>query len=465
MCCFNLGGARSLTEHEIYVAGGARQMALDHDWLIPKVGDHLWLEKPPLLHWLVILSARIFGGFSEASARFPSAAAGVGVVIIMTMLALRWFGARAAVFTAFLQTTMVYFITYARLVEADMLLAFLVVLALFLFVRLQAIGTSIPTRSRHLALAFWAVVGLSNMAKGLGFGPVLILVPCAAFLILKRDGAAWRRLISWAGLGLGLAIALAWPVATALKSPQVRQLWEMEITKRATGGPGYDQPWWYYLTTPPWQLLPWTLALLVAAGTSLKRAWRQPESPDRFIWCWALAPLVALSLFRGKHHHYIIAPLCALTPLCAIGLLRFGTRIATACVALVVAGTMFVHAKILPDRDRSRDDRIFLKSVRGFVPPNVPLFATGGREIARHLFYVEPPPQGIWNPRHLNRFKGGPFYVISRKRDEARLTTLGRVDVIAESRQSRKEQSPADRFTLFRVEPVAPSPAIPASSP
>ncbi len=49
------------------VAGGAKQMALDHDWLFPKIGNRLWLEKPPLLHWLVVVSAKLFGGFSETA--------------------------------------------------------------------------------------------------------------------------------------------------------------------------------------------------------------------------------------------------------------------------------------------------------------------------------------------------------------------------------------------------------------
>ncbi len=342
------------------VAGGAKQMALDHDWLFPKIGNRLWLEKPPLLHWLVVVSAKLLGGFSETAVRLPSVLAGLGVVIVMTMLSLRWFGPRVAIFTALLQTTMVYFITYARLVEAEMLLAFIVVLALFVFVRLHSIGGAWPRPHRHLALLFWGLVGLSNMAKGLGFGPALILAPCVAFLILQRDRAAWRRMISWPGLALGLAIALAWPVTVVISAPEARELWRAEIVRRAVGWTGYEQPWWYYLTTVPWQLLPWTLALLFAAGPSFARAWQRPDSPDRFIWCWGIVPIVLLSLFHGKHHHYIISCLCAFSPLCALGLLRFGIRFAAASVAVAIGGIFFVHARILPASDRSRDDRDFL---------------------------------------------------------------------------------------------------------
>ena len=462
VCCFNLGGARSLTEHEIFVAAGAKQMASDHDWLLPKIGDHFWLEKPPLLHWCVVLSGAICGGFSEAAVRLPSVIAGLGIVVLMTLLSLRWFGEKIAIFTALIQTTTVYFMTYARLAEAEMLLAFLVVLALFVFVRLQGIGSDPPQSSALLAFSFWVLVGLSNNAKGLGFGPVLILAPCLAFLILKRDRLAWRRMISWSGFAIGVAIALAWPITIASRHPGAGELWYAELVKRAFGETQYNQPWWYYLTTVPWQLLPWTLVLLLAVRPSLERARRDSNSPDRFLWCWGMVPIALLSLTQSKHHHYIISCLCAFVPLCAFGLLRLGTRVAATCVLLVLAGTLFVHGRILSYYDRSRDDRDFLKSVRAFVPPNASLLATGGQEIARHIFYVDPPPHGIWDPDNLKYFCGAPFYLISRRQEQNRLTKLGRIEVISESRRTRKERTPDDRFTLFRVEPIAVStPASP----
>ena len=458
VCCFNLGEARTLTEHEIYVAGGAKQMSADRDWMFPKIGDHMWLEKPPLLHWLVVISARLLRGFSEVSVRLPSVIAGLGLVAVMTALAARWFGKRVAIFTGLLQTTMVYFITYARLAEAEMLLAFIVGVAIWAFVRLHSIGDVASKPNGRFAMLFWILIGVSNWAKGLGFGPALILVPCLVYLLWQRDGAAWRRMISWTGWILGLAIALAWPVIVSVRLPGARELWGAEIMEHAVGETGYSQPWWYYLTTAPWRLLPWTLALLIAGAPSLKRAWHEPDSPDRFIWCWVTVPILMLSSFSGKHHHYIIGCLCALTPLCAIGLLRCGTKVAVYSVGFVVLGTMFVHFRILPSYDRSRDDRDFLQSVRTFVPPNIPLAATGGQEIARHIFYVDPPPIGIWDSKSLaERFAGVPFCLVTRRKEETQLKALGQVQVLSESRHTRKEQSPLDRFTLFRIDPPGTS--------
>ncbi len=454
VCCFKLGDARALTEHEIYVAGGAKQMMLDRDWLFPKIGDQLWLEKPPLLHWLVAISATMFGGFTEATVRLPSALAGVGVVVLMTSLALHWFGTRVALVTGLVQTTAVYFITYARLAEADMVLALVVVSALFVFVRLHSIGGAWLKPSRHLAVLFWGLVGLSNLAKGPGFGPLLILTPCVGFLTWQRNRAGWRRMVSWPGFALAIALGVSWPLVAASRSPEALELWRRLIVGRALTGSGFGQPWSYYLTTWIWQLLPWTMALFLAAGGSLRRAKHQPDSPDRFLWCWAVLPIALLSFSHGKHHHYIIASLCAFSPLIALGLLRCGPRIATTCIVLAIAGCLYVHARVLPAQDPARYDRDFLRSVRSLVPPTVPLAATGGPEIARHIFYIEPPPEGVQNPADLaKRFAKIPiFYLIARRSVEPQLTRLGHLGVVAQSKYTRKEKNPADRFTLFRIE-------------
>jgi 4-amino-4-deoxy-L-arabinose transferase-like glycosyltransferase len=458
VCCFNLGGARALTDHEILVAAPAKQMTIDGDWLFPKIGSHLWLEKPPLMHGLAAISGRLFG-FSETAVRLPAVLAGVGIVVFMTSLALHWFGRRAAIVTGLVQTTAVYFLTYARLAEGEMLLAFIIVAALYVFVRLQRIGARWPEPSPHLAMLFWGLVGLSNLAKGPGFGVILILVPCVGFLFWQRRPESWRRMISWPGFILAIALGVAWQSIVAWRVPEATAIWrEMTVERGWTGG-GFGQPWWYYLGTWSWQLLPWTAALLFAARGSLVRARREPESPDRFLWCWAVLPIALLSLSRGKHHHYIISCLCAFSPLIALGLLRFGTRLTAASIALAIAGSLYVHARILPARDPSRDDRDFLRSVRGFVPAGIPLAAMSNQEIARHMFYVDPPPESVWSPADLvAQFGQVPvFYLITRRREESQLTKLGQTGVVAQSPRTRKEKSPADRFTLFRIETGAPA--------
>ncbi|NQX90442.1 MAG: glycosyltransferase family 39 protein, partial [Halioglobus sp.] len=143
--CVNLGGARVLTDHEMDIGGGARQMLTDGDWLIPRLGDRTWLEKPPSLHWLAAMSMKISGSSDEWVIRMPSVLAGIGVVLLVALLVGWWMGEKAGLVAGLVQCTSLYVVTYARLAEADMLLAFNVVGALVVFVRLQGIGLDRPS--------------------------------------------------------------------------------------------------------------------------------------------------------------------------------------------------------------------------------------------------------------------------------------------------------------------------------
>jgi 4-amino-4-deoxy-L-arabinose transferase-like glycosyltransferase len=220
----------------------------------------------------------------------------------------------------------------------------------------------------------------------------------------------------------------------------------------------FDEPWWYYLVSWMWQLLPWTGALLLAARGSWQRAVQRRRSPDRFLWCWAIVPIAVLSLSRGKHHHYILAPLCGLTPLLSLGLLRLGSRVAAAAVALTVLGMFYAHGWVVPSVDPSWDDRQFLQSVRRYVPESVPLAAIGGPEIARHIFYVEPPLIATWHAAALRDKLGRVpvFYVIARQTSVPQLQELGETVQVAQSVKTRRERSPADRYTLFEVKTRRP---------
>jgi 4-amino-4-deoxy-L-arabinose transferase-like glycosyltransferase len=322
---FNLGGARALTQHEIFVAGPAKQMMQQQDWLLPRIGDQLWLEKPPLPHWLAAVSSWIAGGFSEASVRLPSALAGVGVVLLVAGLMAKLFGTTIGWLSGIVQACSMYMLAYARLAEADMLLLLMTMTAIVVFIHLQHLPEECTPRRRRLWLwSFWALIGLTNLAKGMLFGAGLTLITCIGWLIVSRDWRNLRQLWSPVGFILAAGIALAWPVGVFLEEPAALELWTAHLFGRAAGNIGYTKPFWYYLTTWPTQLLPWTPLLFMGAGASLRRAGRDGKSPDRFIWWWAGCQLCLLSLSGGKHHHYLIYALPAMSPVIAMGLLRSG---------------------------------------------------------------------------------------------------------------------------------------------
>jgi hypothetical protein len=76
---------------------------------------------------------------------------------------------------------------------------------------------------------------------------------------------------------------------------------------------------WYYLFQQPWSMFPWTLATLVGLVGSARSVFRGDAPSVRFLWCWALLPVIFFSLFKGKHHHYMLSCLAPTAALAALG--------------------------------------------------------------------------------------------------------------------------------------------------
>jgi len=360
----NLGGFGSLTEHEIVVGGIARQMAEEGSWGRLMIGDRNWLEKPPLPHWLAALSVSLFGvggGWpgSEWSVRLPSLLQGLGVVAITAVLGARWFGAAVGLAAGLLLTCSYSFFHYARLAENDMVLCLLVVGALACLAR--ALEATPGSRGfRRWRLGFWILLGAANLSKGPFFGDLLVGAALAAWWLWQRDWRLPLRLLSPAGLVLALLLALAWPlwVWSQGELPVLLDWWFSEMGGRFDQGYYQEaKPPWYYLASLPWQLLPWSPLLLLAWPLAWRRQRAAPRpafAADRFLLCWAFAPLLLLSLAPHRHHHYALATLPAQALLAAAALPALGRWLAARAglarrllPALLLAGAAALAAALV----------------------------------------------------------------------------------------------------------------------
>ena len=104
-------------------AQAAREMIQRGDYLAPHVNAQPYMEKPPLLFWLMALCSAPFGDVNEFGARMPSVAAGVATVGLTYLLALRVLkDTRLALWAAIILMTNLRFWWQARFGQIDMLL-------------------------------------------------------------------------------------------------------------------------------------------------------------------------------------------------------------------------------------------------------------------------------------------------------------------------------------------------------
>jgi 4-amino-4-deoxy-L-arabinose transferase-like glycosyltransferase len=493
-----LGSAGRLTYHEAFVAQGAREMIASGDLLTPTVGGRPWLEKPPLAIWLVALTGRAAGGVGEAEARAPSAVAATFLVLGVAVLAARRFGASVGVLAGLVQATTAWTVMRGRLAEADMLLACLVTWTLVAFDRLR-IGTSdaIPSLTETKTdqdvphawrWAFFAALGLTSLAKGVGFGAALVLAIVAVVTIWDRDRQALRRLWFWKGWVLAGVLALAWPVLAALRHPSALGLWALHVTDRLAAKPAHfaGQTWWQYAPSVLTMVLPWTPLAAIGAWRSLPRVLARGSrgGGDRLLWAWTAAPLALLALATVKHSHYAIHALPPCSIWAAQGLLRLGERLQSARgwtsgrvrhAAWAAFGTLGLayalgFTILGPWIDRRGVEWTFYEEAARQLRPGEPVallyhvpdwdrfpyetpFGPVPHDWAVRLFYLKHPAPCRFGIDELAKAMvagSSTFAVIGREGDRADLSKLGRVETLARGPDVRPDRA----YRLYRVTPA-----------
>lgn len=216
----------------------ARNMLQSGDWVIAHLDGVPYLEKSPLIYWLMALSYKVFG-VHDWAARIPVALAAI-LLVWMTSWYGRWaFGERAGHYAGVVLATCVGLFLFTRIQIPDVMLTCTVCLGFWAFQR--ATDREEP-RSRLWAVILAASLGVGLLLKGF----IAVVVPVGGVLVYlaltKRlfDREIWRRLHVFSGLLVILAIAAPWHVLATLRMPPY-----FDLTMHS--GPGaYHGFFWFY---------------------------------------------------------------------------------------------------------------------------------------------------------------------------------------------------------------------------
>src|SRR5436190_1685402 len=148
-----------------------KEMLTHNSWVVPTLQGEPYLDKPPLMYWLVALSYRLFG-VTPAAARLVPALCVHLTILAVYLIGRRSLGERAAFWAALLLAVAPGFVCVARLLLLDGLLTLCVTLSVLCGYEAVRTGT--------FRRGWWVT---SAVASGLGFltkGPiseVLLFVP------------------------------------------------------------------------------------------------------------------------------------------------------------------------------------------------------------------------------------------------------------------------------------------------
>jgi 4-amino-4-deoxy-L-arabinose transferase-like glycosyltransferase len=198
--------------HEGHFAMVGREMIWRNDWITPHLNGSPYLNKPPLLYWLIATSTKIFGA-NEFSARLPVALTGwLGIIVAWKWTRQLWGINSSRICALMLSVTLGWFI-FTHQILIDVVLGTLLLCSNYFLWRLLVKPRSlINWWGAYLSLA------LCVLTKGL-IGIVFPLIGCLALTTVRRDWKIIRRIKLFRGLLLVLILVLPWFLAVEHNNP------------------------------------------------------------------------------------------------------------------------------------------------------------------------------------------------------------------------------------------------------
>ena len=298
----------------------ARNMLTTGDWVIARLDGVPYLEKSPLIYWLIAISYRVFG-VHDWVARIPVALAAI-LLAWVTWRYGRWaFGRVAGFYAGLVVATCVGLFLFTRIQIPDVMLTVSVCVAFWSSQR--ALDDQEP-RPRLWAALLAASLGVGLLLKGL----IAVVVPIGGvvlYLALTRQifsASVWKRLHLFTGLLIVLTIAGPWHVLATLRMPPY-----FNFTLHSGPGEYHGFFWFYFInehvlrflnlryprdynTVPPlafWllQLLwlfPWSAFFPAVIGLSFRPVDR-PGRTRLLLLCWTTLLLVFFTFSTTQEYY------------------------------------------------------------------------------------------------------------------------------------------------------------------
>lgn len=195
----------------------ARNMISGGDWVTARLDGVAYLEKAPLVYWLIGVSYKIFG-VHDWAARIPIALFCLALAWLTVAMGIWAFGKRAGFYAGLCMGTCVGLFLFTRILIPDVMLTFTIAFAMWAFLR--ALDEDEP-HPRLWAALFGANLGVGLLLKSL----ISVVFPVGAGLIYLFvthqlfSARTWKRLRPFSSALIALAIAAPWHVLATLRNP------------------------------------------------------------------------------------------------------------------------------------------------------------------------------------------------------------------------------------------------------
>ncbi|HKW88739.1 MAG TPA: glycosyltransferase family 39 protein [Candidatus Acidoferrales bacterium] len=317
-------------------AEAAREMLVNHHWIILHIDGIRYLEKPPLHYWLVAMSYAVFGVGTFAT-RFPLALAVAGLVMMVYIFARRWFGDRAGFYAGLVMCTSPGVFLFTRIMIPEAILGLELTAAFYLFLRAWQ-GSLSLRKGNWGAAVMIALAVLTRSLIGIVF-PVGIIF---FFLWATGNLRKWRKLPLISSAIVFLIVAAPWHIAAGFSGKGFLGgfLWFYFINEQVFRALGwrYPQdfeavPLWLWLAEHIVWFFPW-IAFLPSTIHEIPnwRRWRagldERGQALALLTVWTLFILLFFSWTKSRLEYYSFGAWPAIAILLGLGLTRAEEKMA-----------------------------------------------------------------------------------------------------------------------------------------
>ena len=218
----------------------SRNMLTSGDWVTARLDGVAYLEKAPLIYWLMAISFKVFGPWDWA-ARIPVVLAALALAWLTTAFGIWGFGKRAGFYAGLCISTCFGLFLFTRILIPDVMLTADITLSMWAFLRVL---DEEERRPRLWALLLAASLGVSLLLKSL----IGVVFPVAAGVIYLAvtgrllDRKVWRRLHPLSGIFIILAIAAPWHILATLRNPPY-----FDFSMRSIPGQYHGFLWFFFM--------------------------------------------------------------------------------------------------------------------------------------------------------------------------------------------------------------------------